>query len=90
MACMTLVVGMWRHLAETGRAGLSHPEGIGMGLMWTNSLTSKFEPPKPQHIQFYTVPSGLAHLSIIIGKGSYSHVGFVRNSRRHVFPSSNE
>lgn len=71
MACMTLVVGMWRHLAETGRAGLSHPEGIGMGLIWMNSLTSKFVPHKPQQIQFFTVPSGSAHLSIIIGKGSY-------------------
>lgn len=74
MACMTSVVGMWRHLEETGRAGLSPPEGIGMGLMWTNSLMGKFVPCKPQKIQAFTVPPGLAHLSIIIGNVLLIHM----------------
>lgn len=42
MACMTLVVGMLKHLAEIRKVGLSHHKGIGMALMQVKTLTSKF------------------------------------------------
>jgi hypothetical protein len=42
VACMTLVVGMLKHLAEIREVGLSHHKGIGMALMQVKNLTSKF------------------------------------------------
>lgn len=41
VACMILVVGILKHLAETGKAGLSCHIDIGMVLMQVNILTSK-------------------------------------------------
>jgi hypothetical protein len=37
VACMTLVVGMLKHLAEIREVGLSHHKGIGMALMQVSS-----------------------------------------------------
>ena len=42
MACMTLVVGMLKHLAEIRKAIQSHRKDIGMDLMQVKNLTSKF------------------------------------------------
>lgn len=41
VACMISVVGILKHLAETGKAGLSYHSDIGMALMQVNILIGK-------------------------------------------------